>query len=280
MKDKVPLEIKYSGPEVDDGSMSISDMVPALQGLANAYGKVAAVENLKVEHNIRVIGVNKGSFEILLEVCTSPESISAVSMGLSFSSGIAAKLVIERIISVIQISKHINNQQFESKIKGPDSIEVKNSENVTITFPINVFNIYSNGDIKSDIAKIVQPLEQGKIDSASIKVDNEIQELTVGDKDLFNTRTVEVAQTQKMTISGWFNSLTKTTNNGFFNLNDGRRVSYSFAIENPEDLYHHFLHKGPVKIDCIAHLDESLQPTKLDIFSVTPIQADLGLEAK
>lgn len=279
MKDKVPLEIKYSGPEVDDGTMSISDMVPALQGFANAYGKIAIEENLKVEHNIRVVGVNKGSFDILLEVCTNPDTFSAAQLGVSFSAGVATKFVIERIISVIKISKHVNNQQFNSTIEGSDNISITNSNGVSVSFPLSVYNIYTNGVIKADLAKIVEPLAEGKIDSATIKIDSEVEELAVSDKALFESKVIEVTQTQKMTISGWFNSLTKTTNRGFFNLKDGRRVSYVFAVENPEELYQYFLHKGPVEIECAAHLDENLLPTQLDIYSVTPLQPDLGMKS-
>ena len=282
MKDTVPLEIKYSGPDVDDGSMSISDIVPALQGLASAYGKISAEENLKVQHTIRVTGVRKGSFEILLEVCATPEAINNAVLvgGVAFSAGISAKLVIEKLVAVIKLSKHVNKNNFNTTVEGSDNISVTNSENVTVSFPLNVYQIYTSGLIKNDIAKIAEPLSPDKIDSATIKVDSVEEVISYTDKALFDTQNVEVTKTQRMTLKGWLNSLTKTTNRGYFNLKDGSRVTYSLAVENPETLYQYFIHKGPVEIDCEAHLDENLKPILLDVYSITPLQSELGFQNK
>ncbi len=41
-------------------------------------------------------------------------------------------------------------------------------------------------------------------------------------------------------------------------------------------LYKHFIHAGPVEIDCEAHLDENLRPILLDVYDITPLQSDLG----
>lgn len=279
MKETVPLEIKYTGPDVDDGSMSISDVVPALQGLASAYGKIAAEENLQVKHNIRVTGVRKGSFEILLEVCATPEAIdNAVLIGsLAFGAGISARLVIEKLVAVIKLTKHVNKNNYNTKVEGTDNITVTNSENVSVSFSLNVFQMYTSGLIKSDIAKIAEPLDAYKIDSATIKVDSQEEVITYADKSLFETVNVEVTKTQRMTLKGWLNSLTKSTNRGYFNLKDGSRVTYSLAVEQPETLYQFFIHKGPVEIDCEAHLDENLKPILLDVYGITPLQSDLGL---
>src|SRR5713101_1739972 len=57
----VPFVLKYEGPEVDDGSMSIEDIVPVLQGFASAYGKIASEQGVGVQHRIRITGVERGS---------------------------------------------------------------------------------------------------------------------------------------------------------------------------------------------------------------------------
>ncbi len=38
-KQEVSITLKYSGRDVEDGTMSIEDVVPALQGFSSAYGK-------------------------------------------------------------------------------------------------------------------------------------------------------------------------------------------------------------------------------------------------
>ena len=44
----VPFNLRYKGPDVDDGSMSIEDIVPVLEGIASAYGRIEAETNTGV----------------------------------------------------------------------------------------------------------------------------------------------------------------------------------------------------------------------------------------
>ena len=39
--DSVRVSLKYNGPDVDDGTMPLKDVVEALQGFAGAYDKIA-----------------------------------------------------------------------------------------------------------------------------------------------------------------------------------------------------------------------------------------------
>lgn len=68
MESSAQITLKYEGPDVDDGSMSISDFVPVVQGFASAYGKLANAKGIRSQHNLRVVGISKGSANILLKV--------------------------------------------------------------------------------------------------------------------------------------------------------------------------------------------------------------------
>ena len=66
-REQILIHLKYEGPDVDDGTMSIEDIAPVLQGFSSAYGKLAAATDPQAQHRIRITGVQKGSADIVLE---------------------------------------------------------------------------------------------------------------------------------------------------------------------------------------------------------------------
>ncbi|UZE92947.1 MAG: hypothetical protein IB617_02200 [Candidatus Nealsonbacteria bacterium] len=281
MKESLRVTLKYTGKDVDDGTMSIEDIIPVLQGFASAYGKVVSNKGFTSEHKLRIVGVEGGSFDILLEAWEWIGAHSDQIQAISAMLGGGAFTVVTIILGVIQLKKHTGNQPYTEKITGADNtlISVKNSKNVTIEIPVDVFQLFKERILDPDLAKIAKPLEKGRVDSAEIKVIHKKKELkekiTFDEKIYFDTETVSITKTKELWLVGAFNSLTKSTNKGFFILNDGTRVTYRFANENPEELYPYFLYKGPVKVKCKAHIDENLKVTLLDVFEVQKLQAEL-----
>ena len=76
-------------------------------------------------------------------------------------------------------------------------------------------------------------------------------------------------------LEGYFVSLDKETNSGTFSLTDGTRVSYQYVGDKPYNLHRHFAHRGPIRVSCIARLNEALRPTMLDIRDIERLQGDL-----
>ncbi|PJE73929.1 MAG: hypothetical protein COV01_03770 [Candidatus Taylorbacteria bacterium CG10_big_fil_rev_8_21_14_0_10_41_48] len=287
--EKVLIELNYEGRDVDNGSMSVEDMVPALQGFSSAYGKIAGLSDLEVRHSLRVTAVEKGSFHILLDVSTfivqnkdQLEAIASVttiaSLGLSGAIGI-----VKAIMWTIQLTKHTEKKPYSETINANNqSIVVTNSKNVSVEVPIQIFQIFKSGSVSADLNKIVQPLETGKIDSTEIvaktKQETIKEKILVDEKKFFDVEEIVITKTQEMWLTGMLNSLTKTTNRGFFLLNDGSRISYKLANDKPENLYPFFIHKGLVKVKCVAHMDENLKPAQIDIFDIEKAQQDFDFK--
>ncbi len=284
--EQIEIELKYTGSDVDQGTMSIEDMVPALQGFSSAYGKIASENNLSITHSLRITGVGKGSFHILIEIATYAQNhadqISLIANATQISSVCVggAVFVVKTIMSVINLTKHTQKLPYEQTVNAHNqSVVVTNSKNVKLEIPINVYNLYKNGTIQQDLNKIVKPLENGKINSTTLiaKIDKEIlsEEIKLEEKRFFEVEEVVVTETKEMWLQGILNSLTKTTNRGFLLLTDGTRVSYRLATNNPEEMYPFFIHKGMVKVRCKAHLDENLKPAQIDIYEIQPLQGNL-----
>ena len=279
MKENIAITLKYTGIEVNDGTMSIDDFLPVIQGFASAYGKVSSYKNFDYQHNLRIIGIKKGSADILLQArdiinnnANQIQAIGVVGSGVAFTVGL--------ILKVISLTKHVKKKPFTNKISNNNqTIIVTNCDKVSIEYTLDVFNIFNEGLIAPDLNKIVRPLDEGRIDSSEIitKYDNkEEKEIIIfEEKKYFDTSIAPATSTKEAWITGKFNSLTKSTNRGYFFLTDGTRVSYEIKAENPEVLYPHFIYKGLVKVKAVVQLDENLKPTQIDIYDVQRLQQAL-----
>jgi hypothetical protein len=277
----VPLILRYEGPDVDDGSMSIEDIVPVLQGFSSAYGKIAAEQGVGVQHRIRITGVTPGSANILLEVWDALGHAADQLTSIQILGG-AAFSIVTTIIGVIRLKKHLKRQPFETRITNNNTIEIKNSENVTIEMPVNVFNVYKAQLIDQDIGKIVRPLQRGHIDAAEIiggltPAGTPLRErIDASEREYLDAEEITVTTTQPTWITGKLNSLTKTTNSGYLYLTDGTRVFYTWPGENPAKLHQIFgTYDGPVRVYGVAHMDENLKVTQIDITDIEKLQGEL-----
>jgi len=279
MKENLKIILKYSGKEVDDGTMSIDDFLPVLQGFASAYGKIATNKNLDYEHNLRIIGIEKGSIDILLQVWqTLGQNANQIQSIPVIGSGV--KYIVKTIMKIIALIKHVKKQPYETKINPTNqTIIVTNIDKVNLEVPLEIFNLFKEGFISSDLNKMVKPLEEGRIDKTELVVkfdDTEEKEVIIfEEKKFFDTLNLPIATTKETWLTGKFNSLTKSTNRGYFFLSDGTRVSYELKAENPEVLYPFFIYKGPVRVKCIVNLDENLKPTSIDIYDIQKLQTDI-----
>lgn len=289
MKEKVEIELQYTGTDVDDGTMSLEDMLPALQGFSSAYGKIAMLQNPDTQHKLRITGVKKGSFHILLEawnLATQNANQLQIATNIAVLGTTAAGVTtvayktVEAIIGVIKVTKHTKKQSYTERINADNqSVVITNCENVTLEVPLEVFRVYKDGLLNQDLNKIVRPLDDNKINSTTIKVRSDNSELmekiAIEDRSFFEVEEVVVTNTQEMWLTGVLNSLTKTTNRGSLYLNDGTRVPYRLSGDKPEDMYKFFIHKGAVKVRCVASLDENLKPTQIDISEIMPLQGSM-----
>jgi hypothetical protein len=276
----VPITLRYEGPDVEGGSMSIEDIVPVLQGFASAYGKIAAEGGGGIQHRIRIVGVAPGSARILLEVWEALGKASGPLTSIGVIGGTATSIV-GAIIGVVRIKRHLKKQPFRESITGDNTISISNSENVTISMPVNVYAIYKSRLIDADLAKLAQPLRPGHIESAEISTSLGSGELLkerieAGEREIFDSETTEVTSTREAWFVAQLNSLTKTTNAGFLFLTDGSRVFYQYVGSSPSKLHSLFgTYDGPVRVYGVAHMDENIKLVRLDISEIEIIQGDL-----
>lgn len=287
MKEKIPIIIHLEGNGVEDGSILIEDLIPALQGFSSAYGKIASAYTQELNHKIKVESFKPGSFIInlyttIMDNKDAIETIGALS-GLVGGGLTVTYKVVSYILKTIAAKKHIKNEPYTQQINYNNStVVLVNSDNLEMELPLDVFNIIKEKTVDSDLNKLVSIIDSENIDNVSISYQNKEEVVTENinfkESKYFNIDNKIVSNTDKIWITCKINSLTKTTNRGRAYLSDGTMVGFKLCSENPTDLYQFFIHNGWVKVFCEAKLDENLKPVELDVFKIEIIQNKLPFE--
>ncbi len=283
MNNLLPVQIKYSGKEVDDGSMPLSDVVGALKGFSDAYTELVIYKKSEAQHTIRIKGIKKGSVHFLLEVMATVGHHKDAMEGLG-GLGVAAAGILKLLLSVIDLTKHTKGKECSPKAItiGDKNVTIQNCDNVALNFSIETYQVYQEGLIKQHLSKICDPLEGGEVDAVSISSSENGKEIesTISskDKEFFSYSSQEIVETREMVLVGNMVSLNKEREGGSFRLQDGTRISYKLKSEHPEIMFQHILHKGLVKVKCVAHMDENLKPIKIDITEILDMEPGLGLK--
>lgn len=292
-KDDMTISLNYSGKDVENGTMEISDLANSLQGLASAYSRLSSPIDADTKFNLRISSINKGSFEYAVEVWKyvqdHPDQAMATIMATDFivnNARTTSIYVVSAITNLLKLAKHVKKEPYSTKIdRNTASITVVNSENVSISVPIHVHAHFEDKKLMKDLYKLVEPLREGHIESATFTATDKEgviaqEKVSYVERDYIDIDDRALTRTQETWLTGKFNSLTKTTNNGKFILESGKHVLYSLSAENPENLYNDFAYNGLVKVRCIAELDENLQPVRIKIFEVIKLEPELFSEDK
>lgn len=285
-KEEVQLHLEYRGKDVDDGTMSIEDLVPVMQGFSSAYGKIAAEVDPRARHRLRIVAVKRGSFDLVLDVWRIlGENVDAITSASILVGGgtagvVGAVKVVKWIIGVIQAKRHVGRRPYRERIVGDNAIVITNADGLMIEVPLEVFELFKKASIDTDLAKIVRPLQKDKIDSAEIRAElpsGEVvkETITAEEKAVFDTSELVVTETKDASLIAHLNSLTKTTNSGYLYLVDGSRVFYQYVGDDIQRLHDVFSYDGPVRIQAVAHLDDSLKAVRVEISHIEKAQMDL-----
>ena len=100
MPAELSITLRYSGADVDDGTMSLDEVVDALQGFSGSYSKIASLRSTATEHQLKVAGVRTGSFDMLIQAWSVVQQVAPTIEKLH-QAGESAMWVVKRIAGVI-----------------------------------------------------------------------------------------------------------------------------------------------------------------------------------
>ena len=178
-KDKSKLTIAYTGEAVDDGTMDVSVLGPALMALGtlvNEANKIINNDNSTIAVKVNA-DFQKGSFEIQLDVIRTP----ADQLQSLFTNHISVEQLLEYLglgatvqsivggPSVIDIIRWVGKRKIDKAIKNNDRTATLVIQDESVTVNIDVLNIYMSVPVRESLDAMVAPTKRSGIDSFEVR---------------------------------------------------------------------------------------------------------------
>ena len=180
---KSKLIIAYTGPIVDDGTMDVQELGPALMALSalvNEANKVLNDDNSTIAVKVNA-DFKKGSFEIQLELIRT--------LAAQLQSLFTPNVTMEQLIAylglagsvqslvggpnLVDVIKWVKNRVITKATKHKDGTVTLESETDHITVNVNVVNIYQSVPVRESFDKLVEPTRREGIDSFQVRADKD-----------------------------------------------------------------------------------------------------------
>ena len=158
-EEKLRCYLKYSGPDVESGTIDVKNLAPALLAFNNSINKIYrhVTDNSANHCNTYVKVLSKGSFNIDLDV------VGSVLITASQSGTISAiKIAYETLIKQIFLKKFLKGKPptHVQPIYG-NKVEIENIDNSKVTINAQTYNIYVNKLVDNDLKDLTEPLGAG-----------------------------------------------------------------------------------------------------------------------
>ena len=291
MAEETQVTLRYLGPDVDDGSIGVDDLLSALNGFSSAFYKVAERTDLDQQQRIKVTGITQSSANIHLAIIAFAKAHEAL-IGTTVSGAVIAgardsltegvkrftSSVIEKIVGTAKAKKHTQGGDFSVGEVSGDHNRVLIINNLNVALPVEraVLDLLQDGTIDSELDKLTAPLREDAINSFELRQGTDRPpdlRLDSSDRPYFSRpRQTRTTTTQETELVGTLNTVSKSSNSGIFISDSGKRIRYKFSGDDLSQLYYRFAHLGPVRVVCIAKLDQNLDVVSIEISDIRPYE--------
>jgi hypothetical protein len=228
-------------------------------------------------HQLRVAAIQESSFDVFLSAMMFIGQHGDVVKQIETVTN-AANYVFKLITQVISMKKHTQGKPYTFQLRDRNNLTIINAEKLEMNFHPEAFDIFKESLIDADLNKIVNPLRKNRIESAEIKVEDEIgtqATITSSEREYFRPSTSSTHAERE--LIGKLVSLNKENNSGTFKFGNNSSVRYRYTGENKEQFHKDFALKGPVKAVAVVDFDANLVPVFIEIKSIKTLQAELKL---
>ena len=234
MSNSASFIISYDGIALEDHSMDVRELAPALLSIGQLFDEAnRSINDNKTEIKLQVKALNAGSFEVVFDLIQSfPEQLISVLSGKTVTSILNLQgLVIGAGTGLFWLLKKL-------KGKTPENIQdLKNGtvriqiETVTLTIPHDLLRLYQDVAVRTAIEKILNPLTKEGISSFSIR-ENQKAELTKIEKEEVKYFTVPPIEDEIVNKSAEYESAYSIVSLAFkddnkWRLHDGSSTIYA-----------------------------------------------------
>lgn len=201
---KKVITIAYCGPAVDNGTMDVRDLAPALLAFSDFIedaNKIINNDDSRVSVRVNA-DFARGSFEVQLAVI---KTIAQQLQALWNDSGADADTILALLgfsvaakkYGLIDLIKEIAGRAIKSIAKsveqpGKSLISIEGDNNV-IVVDSKVADLYQSSAIRQNIGKVISPVKQDGINAFEIRGENEngakvAKQITKEEGDFFETK--------------------------------------------------------------------------------------------
>lgn len=175
---KESFRVSYAGSALEDGTMDVRDLAPALLGIGELCSRANALVNGdRASVTVRIQAQPQtGSVQAILELWQSiPEAIQTVLLdkALVHAKELLAILGFavsnpegrQALTNVIEVIKWLGGRlPRKTKDNKDGTITIENHRGDTTTIATNVYNVAGDVHIHADLRQVVKPLEKEGID--------------------------------------------------------------------------------------------------------------------
>ena len=130
--------------------MQIGDVVAALRGFADAYGKIASGGGSTVQHRLRVSAIKSESFELVILAWVLLGQTPSIIEGLEVVTDVA-KSVVGTIVSVIRAKKFAKGQTPNASVNGNGNVVLMLGDDSQLEMSGDDYRVYAGGFIDSEL---------------------------------------------------------------------------------------------------------------------------------
>jgi hypothetical protein len=265
--DSVRVELLYKGIAVDDGTMPVEDMIDALAGFSRAYRMIAHHYRVpETGHPLRVVGLQKGSAKILIDI----------------------------VDWVIRGKKALQGQSIHNYVFNDNRVILHR-----VPLTRDEIEVLKTEELDEYLDMMTAPLEEGRgLDEFELKLgDKEVVKVTAAERPYlasgggrhywhrgppeFTPRLPRQPRPPQRTteednvwLEGTFNSHSKRNNRGTFETLSGQRVRYHYVGENIDPLLRAYASGGAVRVLGRVQFDASHEPVSIQIREVHPFSTN------
>jgi hypothetical protein len=278
MPDNAQVELQYGGPEVEDGTMPVEDMVDALVGFSGAYDKIARhQQSPDTGHRIRVLGLRKGSAKIVVDivewVAKNPAAAGVLVTGGSLIATGAYKVLTD-LAGVIRGKKALRGQRITNNYTFNDNRVILQGG---VELTPEQFHYLQTGELDSDLDRLTAPLGRDRIDQFELKADDKELVSVSREERAYLARQGEpvislpgvrpkVTKTEYgVRLEGAFRSHNKRTNTGKFELRSGEIIRYRYRNSDIQPLLRAYASTGIVRVFGTVKFGPNGEPISVDI---------------
>jgi hypothetical protein len=267
------VKLRYRGPDVDDGTMELGELTDALQGFAGAYTKVGAfLDSPNIA--LRVSAPQRGSFELAVIAATLAQHQSQLQNIHQLWDW--TKRIFDIVKDLMNLKKQAKGQPYRIEVSGDNNVvNIITAENVLLPITRETLEIHQTKIIDRDVEKIVEPLRPSCINSAELALNDKVEvTVTAEDRKYFRPEVVVFTEKPDEAV-GVILSLSKQTNRGTFEVQNGHHVRYQYVGEDKYKFYSDFAYRGAVRVSGTIEYDADNKPVHIEISSVERLQAEL-----